>query len=300
MKRAGKAVKMIRLQSPAKLNLALQVTGRKPDGFHTLSTVFERISLADMVTFQPSEDNDIHISCSHPSVPVDGRNLVYKAAIALRRETGVVRGARIHIQKNIPVAAGLAGGSSNGAAALTGLNRLWRLKLSHGVLLRLAREIGSDVAFFLYDTPLALGTGRGDKIRVLDVKHKFWHVLVTVKQPLLTKDVYGVYADRFLAVNSVGLTKKTHDVRMLIRLLMRGDVSEARRLLFNDLEAPIGVLRPELLKLKTRVQGLAGEGVCFSGSGPSIFALTGTRAEAEKIAHVLRRKYSQVFVAQTA
>jgi 4-diphosphocytidyl-2-C-methyl-D-erythritol kinase len=300
MPKIKKSIKSFTLGAPAKLNLALQITGRRKDGFHTLNTVFERISLADRITFSPSGDNDIHIACSHPAIPLDGRNLVHKAALALRKATGVQKGARIFIQKNIPVAAGLAGGSSNAATALLGLNKLWDLGLSHSVLIKLAREIGSDVAFFLYDTPFAQGTDRGDKIKKLAVEHKFWHVLITAKQPLLTKDVYGVYAAKFLAVNRPGLTKKTADVTMLIRSLKMCDVTCARGLLFNDLEGPIGVLRPALLKLKSRLNKLAQGGVCFSGSGPSVFALTATRAEAEDIAKIFRRAYKQVFVVQTA
>ncbi len=292
--------KTFRLLSPAKLNLALQVTGRRRDGFHTLNTIFERISLADTLTFSDLRSDAIQITCNHPSVPLDERNLVYKVAMLLRKETGVHKGARINIQKNIPVAAGLAGGSSNAATALLGLNRLWDLRLSRVELIRLSKKIGSDVAFFLYDLPFAFGTDRGDKIRKLASKHKLWHVLITAKYPLLTKDVYGIYAKEFLVRNKPGLTKKTENVTMLARSLCRDDVSGVRKRVFNDLEGPIGILRPSLLRLKLRLQKLARDGVCFSGSGPSIFAVTETEAEAERIADVLRLKYSQVFVVRTA
>ncbi|MEI6437934.1 MAG: 4-(cytidine 5'-diphospho)-2-C-methyl-D-erythritol kinase [Candidatus Omnitrophota bacterium] len=299
MPKATRPGKSFTLLSPAKLNLALQVVGREPDGFHLLNTLFERIDLSDRMVFLPA-DKGIQLSCDHPGVPLDGRNLVVKAALALREETGVSRGARIRIIKKIPVAAGLAGGSSNAATALLGLNRLWDLKLPRETLLRLARKIGSDVAFFLHDTPFARGTGRGDRIRPLEIAPRYWHVLITAKQPLLTKDVYEAYASRFLALNEAGLTIKSADVTMLIRSLKNNDVPSVKRLLFNDLQGPIGVLRPALLKLKTRVERLAGTGVCFSGSGPSIFALTATRAESEKIAAVFRRQYKQVFVVRTA
>ena len=300
MLKAKKLSKPFVLASPAKLNLALQVTGRKPDGFHTLKTIFERISLADALTFSPSVDSGIHIACRHPAVPVDGRNLVYKAAMVLREYAGVEDGARIRIQKNIPVAAGLAGGSSNAATALLGLNRLWQLNLPRAVLIRLARKIGSDVAFFLYDIPFALGTGRGDRIKAIPVKHRFWHVLITAGKPLLTKEVYGVYAKTFLAGNAAGLTEKSASVTMLVRSLKANDVEAAQRLLFNDLQGPISLLRPGLMTLKARVVEQAGAGVCFSGSGPSIFALSSTQADAKKIARAFRREYQQVFVVRTA
>jgi 4-diphosphocytidyl-2-C-methyl-D-erythritol kinase len=291
---------MFTLKSPAKLNLALQVTGRDHDGFHTLNTLFERIDLADNLLFSPAEDGDIHISCTHPGVPCDERNLVHKAALILREAGGLRQGACVHIEKNIPVAAGLAGGSSNAATALLGLNRLWKCGFSRRQLIRLARRIGSDVAFFLYDAPLALGTGRGDRIRVLPVEHRFWHVLITAKQPLLTKDVYALYARQFWAARASGLTKKSADVTMLVRALKARNITRARELIFNDLEGPIGVLRPALLTLKHRVQKAAQGGVCFSGSGPSIFAVTPDEKEARRIAAIFRRTYDQVFVVRTS
>jgi len=286
------------LRSPAKLNLALAVTGRRPDGFHTLDTVFERIDLADMISFKPWPDGVIRITCDNSAVPTDERNLVHKAARVLREVAGVEMGAAIHINKIIPVAAGLAGGSTNAATALLGLNELWALGLTRGQLIACAKKIGSDVAFFLYDTPFARGTGRGDVIKVLPVRHRFWHVLVTAKQPLLTKDVYGCYAAEFSRKGA--LTKKGADVTMLVRSLQKNDLPDVRARLFNDLEGPIGRLRPELLKLKKRLQQAVPAGGCFSGSGPSVFAVTADEAEAKKAAEIFRRTYKQVFVVRTA
>lgn len=284
--------------APAKLNLALAITGRRPDGFHDLSTVFERISLADTLVFSSVKDNTICITCTNPSVPVDARNLVFKAAELLRVGENVSAGALIHIEKRIPVAAGLAGGSSNAATALLGLNKLWALNLSRAALIRYARQVGSDVAFFLYDTPFALGSGRGDNIKVLPVRAKFWHVLITAKQPLLTKDVYAAYASFFSGKGP--LTKRERDVTMLLGFLKKGNIARLRDMLFNDLEGPIGRLRPSLLVLKKRLQKCVPHGVCFSGSGPSLFALTADKAEAEQAAAIFRRVYRQVFVVQTA
>ncbi len=285
------------LSSPAKLNLALAITGRRSDGFHTLDTLFERIGLVDTISFLPLSGGKIRITCDNKTVPTDERNLVHKAARVLREFTGVTKGARIHIKKVIPVAAGLAGGSSNAATALSGLNTLWALDLSRKELIECARMIGSDVAFFLYDTPFARGTGRGDVIKPLPIKHTFWHVLVTAKQPLLTGDVYGIYADRFSRKGP--LTKKGTDVTMLVRSLEKNDLARARAFLFNDLEGPIGHLRPSLMRLKMRMQRQVPAGVCFSGSGPSIFALTADKTEAEQAAAYFRPIYKQVFVVQT-
>jgi 4-diphosphocytidyl-2-C-methyl-D-erythritol kinase len=297
---------LMKLSSPAKLNLVLKIVGRRPDGFHELKTVFERISLSDTLTFRPLKQG-IRITCDHRSVPRDSRNLAYKAARLLQEKESVKRGVWIDIKKRIPVAAGLAGGSSNAATTLQGLNRLWDLRLPQRKLIAYAKLLGSDVAFFLHDCSFALGTGRGDRIKVLDIKGKFWHVLITPTSPLLTRDVYGAYAAHFSRRRSpagkrlpVRLTKSIDNVSMLSRSLKKSDIAGVQRSLQNDLEGPIGKLRPELLKLKDKLEDLQPQGVCFSGSGPSIFVLTRDRAEAEIIAHRFRRRYSQVFVVATA
>jgi 4-diphosphocytidyl-2-C-methyl-D-erythritol kinase len=296
----------VKLLSPAKLNLVLEVVGRRPDGFHDLRTVFERISLNDTLTFRPLREG-IRITCDQRSVPCDSQNLAWRAARLLQEEEGVRRGVWIDIQKRIPVAAGLAGGSSNAATTLLGLNRMWGLRLPQRKLIAYARRLGSDVAFFLHDCPFALGTGRGDRIRPLDIRGKFWHVLITPKVPLLTKDVYGAYAAffarrRFPAgrTGAARLTKGIDNVTMLSRSLKKSDIAGAQRSLYNDLEGPIGRLRPGLLTLKEKLEEFQPGGVCFSGSGPSIFALTRDRAEAEGIAARFRRRYTQVFVVATA
>lgn len=294
------------LLSHAKLNLALEIVGKRPDGFHELRTIFERIDLADRLTFSSARGPEITITCDHPGVPCDERNLVHKAARILMEKEGISRGARIHIQKRIPVAAGLAGGSSNAATALVGLDRLWGLKLSREALIACAKMIGSDVAFFLHERSFALGTGRGEKIRPLEIKNKFWHVLITPKAPLLTKDVYQTYAAHFLKPGSSArdcrgarLTRQNDDVTMLASSLKKGDIVSVQKLLFNDLEGPIGRIRPGLLKLKERLKRISPIGVCFSGSGPSIFVLTETKAEAEGIARRFRKTYTQVVVTRT-
>ena len=178
------------VHSPAKLNLVLDVLGKRPDGFHELRTIFERISLADQITLTRNKSGKIHIRCAHPHVPKGPGNLVFKAAEMLSRDFSVSEGLDIDIIKNIPVAAGLAGGSSNAAAVLSGLNRLWQLGLKMPELAGYASRLGSDVAFFLYDTSYGLGTGRGELIKPLDIRTKLWHVLVTPRVKIYTKDVF--------------------------------------------------------------------------------------------------------------
>ena len=265
-------MKSFTLYSHAKLNLALKVVGRRPDGFHELVTLFERIDLHDDVSFASAKEGEFSIRCDDKRVPCDEHNLIWKAARVLAEGENVKKGAKIVIRKRIPVAAGLAGGSSNAATALLGLNKLWDLRLSRAKLLAYAGMIGSDVAFFLYDVPFAVGTGRGEVIKPLAVKARLWHFLVVPQAPLLTKDVYGSFAQSF--------TKTAGDVNIILRSLESNDPAAVGAGLFNDLEAPILALKPHLGKLRARVMRQDVLGVSFSGSGPSMFAVTASEKEA--------------------
>ncbi len=284
-------MRSFKLSSYAKLNLALKVTGRRPDGFHELVTLFERIDLHDDISFAPAKDGVFTILCDDKRVPCDQRNLIWKAARVLSEGEKVNRGAKIIIRKRIPVAAGLAGGSSNGATALLGLNKLWNLRLSREKLVAYASMIGSDVAFFLYNTPFAVGTGRGEVIKPLALKASLWHFLVVPQAPLLTKDVYGHFAQSF--------TKRGSDVNIILRSLDKNDPSGVGAGLFNDLEAPILRLKPHLGKLKDRVARHNVLGVSFSGSGPSVFAITASEKEAKVLKKIFSKTYKQVFVVKT-
>jgi 4-diphosphocytidyl-2-C-methyl-D-erythritol kinase len=279
------------VSSPAKLNLVLDVLGKRPDGFHELRTVFERISLADRIILTRNNSGKIRIQCAHPHVPRGPRNLVFKAAQMLGQEFSIREGLDINIIKNIPVAAGLAGGSSNAAAVLTGLNRLWQLGLGTKELAAYASRIGSDVAFFLYDVPYALGTGRGERIRPLDIKTKLWHVLVTPRVKMFTKDVF--------ARLKLNLTNKKDNVNILLPFLRKGDFVRLAGALSNDLEPAILSLRPDFINLKKKLLDAGAAGVCFSGSGPSIFACVQSEKHAISLRAKFDRRYTQAFVVGT-
>lgn len=281
----------LQLSSPAKINLTLRVLGKRPDGFHELETLFERIDLCDTMSFGLRLDGQIVITCANPAVPTDSRNLVYKAAAVLRNKTGCMAGANIRITKRIPVAAGLAGGSSNGATALVGLNRLWKLGLSRRQLVAAGRQIGSDVPFFLYDTPFAIGRGRGDVVRPLSLPSKLWHLLVVPNVSMYTPEVYGGF--------KIELTKPNRDVNILVRLLRKDRISDAGRCVFNDLEHSITSINPKLLTLKHQLEKLNSKGVAFSGSGPSVFALAESQKEAKRLHDLLDKRYNRVFVVKT-
>jgi 4-diphosphocytidyl-2-C-methyl-D-erythritol kinase len=290
-------MKSLTCQSYAKLNLVLDVIGKRPDGFHELRTIFERISLHDTITLKKT-NGAIKIRCAHPHVPLGPKNLVYKIAQKLKEDCHIKEGVEITIEKRIPVAAGLAGGSSNAAAVLEGLNRLWNLKLSKAKLIEYASLVGSDVAFFLYDTPYALGEGRGEKISPLPVKAKLWHVLVTPRLKVYTKDVFTRLKAPLMGGN-LKLTKKRDDANIWLPFLGKNDFNALGSRLSNDLEPAILSLKPHLGSLKEKLLDAGAVGVCFSGSGPSVFALAQSQKHADSIRAKFDKRFSQVFVVST-
>jgi 4-diphosphocytidyl-2-C-methyl-D-erythritol kinase len=284
-------MKSLTVASPAKLNLVLDVVGKRPDGFHELRTVFERISLCDQITLTRIKKDEIKIHCRHPHVPRDGRNLVHKAAALLKQDFKITEGIDINIIKNIPVAAGLGGGSSNGAAVLSGLNRLWQLGLSVSELGNYAARLGSDLNFFLYNTSYGIGTGRGEQIKPFLSKTKLWHVLVTPRVKMLTRDVFGRL--------KLNLTTNKDNVNILLPFLRKGDLTPLAGALSNDLEPAILSLRPDFIALKKKFIDAGAVGVCFSGSGPSVFALAESHKHALDLRARFDKRYSQVFVVST-
>lgn len=281
----------VSLRSYAKLNLFLKVLRKRPDNFHDLETIFERISLYDDIRLTSNSTGKIKIICSHPQVPKGPKNLVYKVAQMLQKRFGITKGVTITIKKNIPVAAGLAGGSSNGATTLLGLNKIWNLKLSRKQLVEVGAQIGSDVAFFLYNSSWALGEGRGELITPLPIKAKFWHVVVVPRLKMYSKDVFGRL--------NLELTKREADANILTLALKEKSALKAGSLLHNDLETSILSIRPELLRVKNRLRKYSFCGVAFSGSGPACYGLAPTEKIARAAAADLRKHYARAFAVCT-
>ena len=279
------------LKSPAKLNLYLKVKNKRPDGYHNIVTLFERINLCDDIRFESNTTGKIRIFCDQKDVPTGPKNLIYKVAAALKNDFAIREGVTVWIKKRIPVAAGLAGGSSNAATALIGLNRLWKLKLSQKTLLKYARQVGSDVAFFLYDTPWAVGTQRGDCIKPLKINTKLWHVVVVPKVKMYSWKVYGGL--------KLQLTKKSDNVTILIRHLKNNNIRGVGKRLKNDLQAEIIRLCPRLLVLKEELKSLHSQGVMISGSGPAVFGLAENKQHAQQIKSHFAAKFSRVFDVRT-
>jgi 4-diphosphocytidyl-2-C-methyl-D-erythritol kinase len=290
------------LNSYAKLNLYLEVLKKRKDSYHNIRTIFERIGLSDKIILKARPDNLIKIICKNPGVPGDSSNLCYRSAKLLQEKFRINRGLDIKIIKHIPTGAGLGGGSSNAAAVLSGLNKFWKLNLSCERLAGLARKIGCDAPFFIYNTPFALGQARGDRVRPLKgfKNLRLWHILVVPKIKVLTPKIYREW-DRHSGLARAGLTIPKYNVKILISGLRKKGRSLISQLLFNSLEEVTIRLYPEVQRIKEALTRCGLESILMSGSGPAVFGIVLLRKEAERISRQLKRQHRswQVFVTRT-
>ena len=267
------------LHSFAKINLSIHLLGKRPDGYHEIVTLMETVSLADDLEITGQEAGTT-VTCSDPAVPTDGRNLAHRAAVLVRDRYGLGdRGARIHIEKRIPVAAGLAGGSGNAAATLHGLNALWSLGLRKEDLMDLAGELGSDVPFCLYGG-VAVATGRGERVAWLDAAGSRSYVLVCPPLAVTSGWAYNRW--------KLELTKDGSCINLISSVMQAGDAGKLASCLHNDLEPAVRAAYPEIDRAKGLLADAGLEGVLMSGSGPAVFGLAPGRSAAERIASDLR------------
>jgi len=261
------------LPSFAKINWTLRILGKRGDGFHELYTVFQTVSLHDTLSFSASDT--LTLTCDDPAVPVDGHNLIVKAAAMLRTQFGVSRGAAIHLEKRIPSPGGLGGGSSNAAAALIGLSRLWDLADVdlHGI----SADLGSDVPFFLYGGT-AIGTGRGESVEPVEDKTEQLMLIVTPEENVSSRDAF----DR---INAPTLTNV--DLNRILPVCRReaDELDLHHSVLINDFSGTVFAAYPEVQRVKETLLNLGAVNAAMSGSGASVFAIfdkTETRQAAIK------------------
>jgi 4-diphosphocytidyl-2-C-methyl-D-erythritol kinase len=266
----------VRVWTPAKVNLFLEVLARRPDGYHELATLMTAVSLYDTLEFKEEPGGATTLHCDHPSLSTGPDNLICRAVELVRRQSGRSDGVDIRLWKRIPMMAGLAGGSSDAAATLAGLNRLWRLGWDREQLVRLSAELGSDVAFFFAGSA-AWCTGRGERIEPLRLGRPLDFVLVSPPAGLSTADV-------FRGVTVPAEPRTGDDVR---RAAEQGDVRELGRLLHNRLQPAAERLCPAVSGLLARLAGLGPVGQLMTGSGSSVFALCRDPAEALILARAL-------------
>ncbi len=279
------------LRAPAKINLTLRVLGIRADGYHELRTVFQTLGLHDTVRIAGTGRRaPLTISCTLPGVPCDERNLAWKAAAALwtaAGRSGPPGGAAIHIVKRIPMEAGLGGGSSDAAAALMGLARLWRLPMSREALEAIGRRIGADVPFFLHGGT-ALGLERGDRIYPLAALPPMWVVLVLPDFGVSTAEAY-----RWHDLQAAG-SGQARAVALPASWGLPTDEGG------NDLEAVVAARHPEIGAIGEILRAARATCAAMSGSGSTVFGLFGSREAAARAAGRCRRAGWRVVVTRTA
>jgi 4-diphosphocytidyl-2-C-methyl-D-erythritol kinase len=256
----------VSVRVPAKINLQLGVGPRRDDGFHDLVTVYQAVDLHDTVTAAhgPGLTAEIHGEQAE-LVPTDSTNLAVRAAALLAERTGVDAAAHLTIEKSIPVAGGMAGGSADAAAALVACDALWHTALSRDALAELAAELGSDVPFLLYGGT-ALGTGRGEKINPVLGGGTFHWVIAVADGGLSTPEVYRRY-------DELGTGTWADDPDAVLAAVRAGDAAALATALVNDLEAPAVDLRPELGAVLEAGRSLNALAAMVSGSGPTVLFL---------------------------
>jgi 4-diphosphocytidyl-2-C-methyl-D-erythritol kinase len=280
-------------QSPCKVNLLLNILGKRPDGFHELETVMHPVNLFDRLTFRRG-GSSVQLTCSDSALPVDQTNLVHRAATAFREAASIKDGVAIHLEKHIPMAAGLGGGSGNAATTLLGLNELFGYPLPPQPLHELAASIGSDVPFFLQSKP-AIATGRGERIQALD----FFRALNGAAF-LLVHPGFGVataWAYQNLARFPEALNGRPSRAENLVRLLNTFDLKTAVGEFYNSLEAPVLEKYP-LLEIYQKFLGEHGAIVALmSGSGSTTFGIFTSEATAKVAEQKVRAKFGGCWTA---
>ncbi|MBR8827672.1 MAG: 4-(cytidine 5'-diphospho)-2-C-methyl-D-erythritol kinase [Gomphosphaeria aponina SAG 52.96 = DSM 107014] len=289
----------VSLIAPGKINLDLEIIGDRPDGYHSLIMILQSIKLADKILLHPNGTDLLRVTCHHREVPSNQDNLAYKAAALMQKEFPSLGanygGLDIIIEKHLPVAAGLAGGSADAAAVLVGINLMWDLGLTQPEIEELAAKFGSDIPFCV-GGGTAIATGRGEKLDSITPLDHLWLVLakyrsITVSTPWAYKTYRSVFGHTYInePASLASPTAHIHS-RPLVKAIQQKNAAEIGKLLHNDLEKVVLPEFPKINQLRETCQNAGGLGTMMSGSGPSVFTLCASETEAEAIQQQVRAK----------
>ncbi|EPE60654.1 4-(cytidine 5'-diphospho)-2-C-methyl-D-erythritol kinase [Exiguobacterium sp. S17] len=279
-------MRTISVKAPAKINLTLDVLGKRTDGYHEVEMVMTTVDLSDRLELTVLDTDEIRIQSEHAYVPSDHRNLAYRAADLLRKRFGITEGVEIVLDKQIPVAAGLAGGSSDAAATLRGMNELFDLGLTLEELAELGAAVGSDVSFCVMGGT-AIARGRGEILETIPSPPPCYVVLAKPKLGVSTADVY----------RAVQMEKIVHpDTAAMVKAIRERDFDGICANLGNALEGVTLELHPEVRQIKETMLQCGADGVLMSGSGPTVFALIEHEQKANRVYNGLKGFCPEVFV----
>ncbi len=271
--------KALRLKSPAKVNLRLEILRRREDGYHELRTLMQKISLSDTLYISLEKEKGISIITDHPDLPLGKKNLVYRAAQVILKKSKYEGGIHIDIRKEIPLGAGLGGGSSNAATTMKALNQLLEMGLPTKELMKIGLTVGADVPFFFLDGA-AVASGIGERLKKIELPD-LWYVLINPKFEVSTRWAYQnfVLTKRHFHFNLQGFVKTPEEISGL---------------LWNDLEGVVSHKYPQIEGMKKMLLSAGALGALMTGSGPTVFGVFSGRREAEKafkkLEHKVRRR----------
>jgi 4-diphosphocytidyl-2-C-methyl-D-erythritol kinase len=304
----------IKILAPAKINLFLRILNKRKDGYHDIETVSEKVSLYDKIVLEESKSSEIVVKSNSKDPCFKGaNNTVYKAISLLRDKLKIKKGVRVFVEKHIPVGAGLAGGSSDAAETLKGLDKLWKLGIPRSELLNFAGKIGSDVPLFVFDESFLLGRGRGERLcRISGTQRlKLWHILVTPSFKISTAYAYSLF-DRyhfsrkrdgqgFESHEKLRLTIPSYSANIITCALFDRDVSLLNYYSYNSFKSVILKKYIRLFRLNRVLEGINKDFVHLSGSGSTLFMTFFGRKEAEYLVKKVKRAVGncRVFLVHT-
>ncbi len=280
---------MLEKISPCKVNLLLNILGKRPDGFHELETVMHPVRLHDGLSFSKAGPG-VQLTCSEPALPADAGNLVHRAATAFLQAARIGDGVKIHLEKKIPMAAGLGGGSGNAATTLLGLNELFGGPLDGRALHALAAQLGSDIPFFLQDQP-ALATSRGEHVQSLDAFPALRGAAFLLVHPGF--GIATAWAYQQLAHIPDAWNGRPGRAHKLVALLQTADLAAASVEFYNSLEAPALHKYPVLALYQEFLREHGARAALMSGSGSTTFAITRTVADGEKLVEKFKARFGE-------
>lgn len=272
----------IEIDSPAKINLTLDIIKKRKDNYHELEMIMQELELKDKIELKEIKENTIKIKSNSKQIPLNEKNLCWKAAKKIKKEKQIEIGIEIFIDKKIPVAGGLGGGSSNAAAVIKGLNQLWNLKMKKQEMQKIAEEIGMDTAFFLYGKT-AFASGRGEQIEQIKSFPKTRILICNPGIPVSTRQAYSN-----INYEKTGKTLSSRKIKQAIE--QEKKIKELTELIHNDFEFSVLDSFPEIKKLKKEMKENSFNAL-MSGSGSTVFCFPETEKKSKELAEKLKEKY---------
>lgn len=284
-------MKKIEIDSYSKINLTLNILAKRQDGYHNIETIMQSVNLADRI-FIKEEKEGIRIKCNHPLVPVDTQSLTYRSAEKILNRYRITKGVKIEINKKIPLASGMAGGSANSASILVGINKLFALNLSNKDLREIGEELGMDVPFCIQNGT-ALAYHKGEKVIPLPlINPPLWIIIINPGFEIPTKWAYN-------SLDLDQIKKEKNNIEAMLKALKERELEGIAKNLFNSFEELVIEKYPEIGKIKDRLTEEGALGALMSGSGPTVFGIAQNKEQALKIYEKLKPEYRLIWIVHT-